>query len=408
MDVNPSDPTHLAALASAYRATYGAGEPAAVVRAPGRVNLIGEHIDYLGLQVLPMAIQRQVALAFAPRDDAIVRLTTLSPGFGALEFTLDTDIPAGPTGDWGNYVKAAAQALVRAHGELRGFDGVLGSTLPVAAGLSSSSALVVAVALTLEYRNRRRTPPLALAEAMARAERYTGTQGGGMDQAICLMAKIGTATRIDFQPLRAAARPVPDGWRFVVAHSLVRAEKSGAAQQRYNERTRECAVALAAVAARLGLAGHGYRELLRSSARDTLVSAGDAALSDPVRRRFRHAVTEAHRVTQAEDALVSGDLAAFGRLLSASHASLRDDYEVSIPALDELVAVAERGGAAGARLTGAGMGGCIVAVCDAERVGHLLTTLRGEYYGEREVQGSVDDYLFVADPSGAARVEVLG
>lgn len=378
-----------------------------LVRAPGRVNLIGEHIDYNGLPVFPMAIQRHVALLCRRRDDALVRIASIGAGLGEREFVVATDIPPYPTGDWGNYVKAVAQALARHYGALLGFDAVLGSSIPVAAGLSSSSALVIAVALALLHVNDRPVAIVALAEQMARAERYTGTQGGGMDQAICLGARAGTATRVDFRPLRLAARPVPPGWRFVVASSLVPAEKSGAAQARYNERTQECAAALAAVTARLGLSGHGYRELLRSRSRDQLLAVGDAVLAEPVRRRFRHVVTEAHRVTQAEDALMAGDLVTFGRCLSASHASLRDDYQVSIPALDELVSIAEEAGAAGARLTGAGIGGCIVAVCHHEALGRLLAALRERFYLPRGVEDAEDRHYFVAEPSGGARVETL-
>lgn len=398
--------TELEALRRAFRARYDAA-PSALVRAPGRVNLIGEHIDYNGLPVFPMAIQRHVALLFRPRADATVRLASLQEGFEARAFDVTPTIPPYPTGDWGNYVKAPAQALARAHGSLRGFDGVLGSSLPVAAGLSSSSALVIAVARALLHANDLTVEPIALAEEMARAERYTGTQGGGMDQAICLAARAGSASRVDFEPLRIVARPVPAAWRFAVAHSLVRAEKSGAAQQRYNERTRECAAALAAVTARLGLRGVGWRELLRSGSRDALLETGDALLAEPVRRRFRHVVTEAHRVTGAEDAMVAADLPRFGRLLRASHASLRDDYEVSIPALNELVAIAEEAGAAGARLTGAGMGGCIVAACDAARMDGVLDALAERFYAPRGARDDLARHLFVAEPSGGARVEAV-
>ena len=150
------------------------------VRAPGRVNLIGEHIDYNGLSVLPMAIQRHVTLLVRPRTDRTVRVATTAAGLDPCEFPLADDIPSFPTGHWGNYVKAASQALEREQGPLAGFDAVIHSTVPVAAGLSSSSALVIGVALALLAANRRHWDPIPLAEAMALAERYTGTQGGGI------------------------------------------------------------------------------------------------------------------------------------------------------------------------------------------------------------------------------------
>jgi galactokinase len=397
----------LETLRAEFRARFGGPDtPLVLVRAPGRVNLIGEHIDYNGLPVFPMAVQRHVAILARPRADAVVRIASLAGGFEAREFTLSKDIPPHPTGDWINYVKAAAQALARQHGARRGFDAVVGSSLPVASGLSSSSALVIGVALTVLRVNDLPYEIIPLAEEMALAERYTGTQGGGMDQAICLGAREGTATRVDFHPLRMASHPVPAGWRFVVASSMMRAEKSGPAQARYNERTRECAEALAAVRDGVGLTG-GYRELLKLRSREELLALGDSALDDPVRRRFRHVVTEAHRVAECEDALVAGDLATFGRALSASHASLRDDYEVSIPALDELVEVMESAGAAGARLTGAGMGGCTVAVSTDRALGSVLEALQERFYGPRGVRDGEGEHFFVAEPSAGARAETL-
>jgi len=229
------------------------------VRSPGRINLIGEHIDYNDLSVLPMAIGRHVHLLVRPRADDRIRIASLAHGFEPREFTLGADIPPYPVGDWGNYVKAAVQALARTHDGLHGFDAVLDSTLPVAAGLSSSSALVIGVALTLLSANDRTWDPIPLAEAMAKAERYTGTQGGGMDQAICAGAVEGTASRVDFAPLRITPVPVPTEWRFVVAHSLSRAEKSGAAQQTYNRRTVECREAVAQVWDRVGEGSEGRR-----------------------------------------------------------------------------------------------------------------------------------------------------
>jgi galactokinase len=402
-----NDPTTIDSLRAAFSARFGRSDsPLVLVRAPGRVNLIGEHIDYNGLPVFPMALQRHVAILARPRADAVVRIASLAGGFEAREFTLSKDIPPHPTGDWINYVKAAAQALARQHGARLGFDAVIGSSLPVASGLSSSSALVIGVALTVLRVNDLPYQIIPLAEEMALAERYTGTQGGGMDQAICLGARQGTATRVDFHPLRMTSHPVPRTWRFVVASSMMRAEKSGPAQARYNERTRECAVALAAVRDGLGLTG-GYRELLKLRSREDLLALAASALDDPVRRRFRHVVTEAHRVAECEEALVAGDLVTFGRALSASHASLRNDYEVSIPALDELVATMESAGAAGARLTGAGMGGCTVAVCTERAVGHVLAALQEQFYGPRGVRDADGEHFFVAEPSAGARAETV-
>ena len=398
-------------LRSAFDAHFGTPAPALFVLSPGRINLIGEHIDYNNLSVLPMAIGRHVRLLVRPRADARVRIASLSAGFGAREFLLGREIPPYPVGDWGNYVKAAVQALARTHDGLHGFDAALDSTLPVAAGLSSSSALVIGVALALLGANGRTWDAVALAEEMAKAERYTGTQGGGMDQAICAGAVEGTASRVDFAPLRITPVPVPTDWRFVVAHSLSRAEKSGGAQATYNRRTVECREALSLVETRLtrgGSSGRGYRELLATYSAGELVEIGEQVLDGDLRKRFRHVVTEADRVRRAEVALRGSDLATFGTLLSASHVSLRDDYEVSSTALDELVAIADAAGAAGARLTGAGMGGCIIATAPARDVEGVLDHLRTEFYVPRAPAGPLGDHLFLADPAGGARVVELG
>jgi galactokinase len=408
-----SDNTDLARLRQAFRTHFGAPAATALVRAPGRVNLIGEHIDYNGLSVLPMALQRHVALLLRPRADGTVRIVSLDPLFEPREFVVANTIPHYPLGDWGNYVKAPVQALAREYAAAAGFDAVLGSSVPVAGGLSSSSALVIAVALALLHANGLTESPIALAERMAAAERYVGLQGGGMDQAICLGARPGTASRVDFHPLRLTPLPVPPGWRIVVASSLTRAEKSGGAKERYNRRTQECREALERVRVHLGYdpesrdAAPGYRELLAAHQPAELLEAGAAVLTDPVLRRYRHVVTEADRVARCEAALLAGDLATFGRLLSAGHASLRDDYEVSSPELDELTRIAEAAGAAGARLTGAGMGGCILAAADQDSVAGVLAALTRDFYRGRTYTEPLDQHLFVAEPAGGATVEKI-
>lgn len=417
--MHTSDVTVPSELRAAFDAHFGAPAPTLFVRSPGRINLIGEHIDYNNLSVLPMAIGRHVRLLVRPRQDARVRIASLSAGFGAREFQLGPEVPPYPVGDWGNYVKAAVQALARTHEGLHGFDAALDSTLPVAAGLSSSSALVIGVALTLLGANGRPWDPVALAEEMAKAERYTGTQGGGMDQAICAGAVEGTASRVDFAPLRITPVPVPTDWRFVVAHSLSRAEKSGGAQATYNRRTVECREAVERVAGHVadrrtgGRAGRraggpadseaaSYRALMAAYSAAELVEIGERVLDGDLLKRFRHVVTEADRVRRAEEALRAADLATFGTLLSASHVSLRDDYEVSSAALDELVGIAERAGAVGARLTGAGMGGCIIAAARAGEVEGVLDRLRREFYAKRPESEPLGDHLFLADPAGGA------
>ncbi len=399
-------------LVEAFRSRFGVA-PTHASRAPGRVNLIGEHTDYNGLPVLPVALQREARIVLVPREDDVVRLANTEAEFAEVEFEVGVAIEPGPPGHWGNYVKAPAQELARRCAAWRGFDGVLSSDVPVASGLSSSSALVNAVGLALAEINQVGLNALALADLMADAERYTGTRGGGMDQAISMAAWAGHAARIDFHPLRVRHVPVPADWRFVVADTGVRAEKSGPAQAAYNRRRSECEEALEAVVAelvrvrRLRRAVKGYPELLRSVHGAEALQAAEQTLDATLLKRFRHVVTENARVVEAQDLLSQADHAGFGTLMDASHGSLRTDYNVSSAELDELVALAKEGGASGARLTGAGFGGCIVALASMATVDEVLETLVAGYYEPRDMTDRLNQRLFLAVPSGGASFEAL-
>ncbi len=395
-------------LADAFAHHFGGRRATHLVRAPGRVNLIGDHTDYNGLPVFPMAIGRDVRIVYRERADQTVNLVNLDPVFTSVTFSLEQWIDPSPVGTWANYAKAGAQALISRDATLCGFDGVVSGNVPVAAGLSSSSALVVAIGLALVTRNTLDIGRTELAELMARGERYVGTRGGGMDQAICLCGRVGTASVIDFNPLRLDPVDVPKGWRFLVASSLVPAQKSGPAQSTYNRRTEECREALNLLVAsgRVPDAA-SYANLLEQSTIESLLRVADDALSDPLRKRFRHVITEATRVRLARAAMVADDAAVFGTLMVESHRSLKDDYEVSCPELDELVDAALASGASGARLTGAGLGGSVVMLCDASAVERVQASLADRYYGSRDVRPGLDHCLFVAKPSGGASVMTL-
>jgi galactokinase len=371
--------------------------PLRVARAPGRVNLIGEHTDYNGLPVFPMALNRDVRITFRPRDDGRVLLRNAEERFAPVEFDVGLEIPPGPAGSWGNYVRAAAQILAREATVTRGIEGTVVSTVPVAAGLSSSSALVVATALALLDANGVVLDRTRLMDLLARGERYVGVQGGGMDQAISLGGRAGHALRIDFRPtLRLTPVPVPPDWRIVVAESGVEAAKASGAREGYNSRVRECREALEQFSTRWLGGGPcaDYAELGRRIAPEEALTLAAETLTGVHRMRFRHVVSEGRRVDEAEVAMRAGDAIAFGRLMHASHVSLRDDYEVSSPELNRLVEVAESAGALGARLTGAGFGGCIVALAvtgNAEAVHAALE--------------AVSPLVFVAEPGEGAGVE---
>lgn len=365
---------------SGSRPTVVSHSAASVAFAPGRLNLIGEHIDYHGLSVLPMALERGVQIRFTPRDDRRIVLGNASPSFSPLDFQMGPELVPGSPGEWGNYVKAAALLAWDRFGCRFGIDGHVAADLPPASGLSSSSALVVAMALALLHRNEVPIAFVELAEAAAEGERFVGTAGGGMDQAASLLGRQGYAVRIGFEPLSARAVPIPPGWRFLVAHSGVEAAKSGSAQEAYNRRRAETTRGLAEVADRLGLPGASAWDLLATQPPEALFETA-ATLEPPRAAWVRHVLSEARRVDHAEAAMMAADLGAFGHWLTASHTSLRDDYQVSHPRLDRLVEAALEAGAAGARLTGAGFGGCMLAVCDEERLGRVRAALAGALEG---------------------------
>jgi N-acetylgalactosamine kinase len=436
------------AAAEGFRARYDR-RPALVASVPGRINLIGEHTDYNGLPVLPIAIDRWLHVAAAPRDDTRARLASSDDAYRPAEYDLAEPIRPGAGGDWTNYHRAAAAGLAGLFRDgLRGGDFFIDSAIPAGSGLSSSSALVVGSGLALLALHDVEVPALSLAETLAAAERFVGTQSGGMDQAICLLAEAGRALRIDFDPLRAHPVPIPAGAAFVVCHSLVTAQKSGAAQRAYNHRVVECRLACRVLERTLGaslprpLAHLGdlarlFSDRPLSEFVGTLESAlpprpltlGEIAAiigtsttqlsssiggspqtnggaSFALLQRGRHVLTEAERVERAESALAGGDWLALASLMDASHASCRDDYEVSCPELEALIGAAKNAGALGSRLTGAGFGGCTIHLVDAADLPLFCTMIERAYYRKLAVPPNLE-YCFVVTPSAGGAVTRL-
>ena len=359
-----------------------------VVSAPGRVNLIGEHIDYHGLPVLPIAIRRRIRVAFRARTDRRIRAVSAEE-YGLREFEWTPQLAPTAPGDWENYLRAAAEAVSRKWGAGAGVDAAVVSDLPPAAGLASSSALIVAFTLCLLQANRHRATFDELMEILPEGEQFVGTRGGGMDHAASLASREGCASLIEFEPLAVRPIPVPRDWRFLVAHSLHTAEKSGAARDAYNARRAAGTAALEC----LGFVS--YRAAMAEPAFAEQLPPG------PERESFLHVTSEAWRVRAAVQALEQNDAGTFGRLLLESHASLRDRLRVSSPALDQLVETAVESGALGARLTGAGLGGCAVVFCQKRDLAAVRRGLIDHYYAGHS-DFDPDRHLIDAQPGPGA------
>ncbi len=344
------------------------------VTVPGRVNLIGEHIDYHNLPVLPMAIQRRIRIDYAAINDPVVRAR--SQRYGTAEIDVKGELKPETGGAWTNYIKAAV-AAVRGRWEIaQGIEAKITSDLPAAAGLSSSSALLTGFAIALLRANSIEPTVGELMEVLPDGEQFVGTRGGGMDHAAVLASEAGCGLLVDFAPLHLTSVPIPDTWQFIVAHSLTTAEKSGTAREAFNLRRRDSQNALEKTRAGLSLTSDEARAL-------------------------RHVESEHQRVKSAVCALKGEDKQCFGQLLCDSHRSLRDDLRVSCAELDELVEDAMNQGAIGARLTGAGFGGCAIVFCEKHDRHRVAQGLMDGFYAKRP-GFERDSHLIFAEPSAGA------
>jgi galactokinase len=349
-----------------------AAEPDAirVVRAPGRVNLIGEHTDYnLGL-VLPAAIDLEIRIALVPTGDRRVELVSGATGERA-GFDLDA---IGPRrGAWVDYVAGTAWALADAGIATRGLRGIIVSSLPTASGLSSSAALELASAWALADEPGGGVAPIELARICQRAENaYVGVNCGLMDQFASACGVGGDAVLLDCRSLEFRPIALP-----LATHTLVvihTGSTRSLTTSQYNVRRAQCEAAAAALAAR----DPGVRSL--RDVTPAMLPRIRELVGDDAFRRSRHVVTENARVVDTIEALATGDIAAVGRLWAASHASLRDDFEVVSPELDALVEIASAvPGVAAARMTGAGFGGCTINLVERGAVGALRTAVEARY-----------------------------
>ncbi|WP_346618510.1 galactokinase [Blastococcus montanus] len=349
--------------------------PALVVRSPGRVNLIGEHTDYNDGFVLPVALDRGTVVAARRRPDGRLRTTALRMGGTDERSLTGLDPREGP--DWSRYVAGAAAVLQESGHDVPGADLVVDSDLPIGAGLSSSASLELGVLVALLALTGDALAPETLARLGQRVENEViGVRSGIMDQLAVACGTAGHALLVDCRTLGTRAVPVPAGTKILVLDSAVPRTLAGSA---YNQRRAECEAALEALrAVDPGLSA------LRDVTPELLAAHGHL-LDDVLLRRARHVVTENARVLAGTAALEGGDAAAFGELMAGSHASLRDDYEVSVPQLDTLVEIAVgTPGVLGARLTGAGFGGCAVALATADRAVDAAAEITTRY---REATG---------------------
>ncbi|MCL6509531.1 MAG: galactokinase [Anaerolineae bacterium] len=360
---------NVAELIARFEQAFGR-RPAFIARAPGRVNLIGEHTDYNDGFVLPMAIDRDVTIVGAPRDDRAVRLHSTNFGAEAL-FSLD-HIEKASTNTWSNYVRGVADVLQQAGLALSGFDGVIHGEVPIGSGLSSSAAIEMATVMAFAAAGAGgpSSPNLDGVQAARLAQRaeneFVGVNCGIMDQFISSLGKAGHALFIDCRSLDYALVPVPRGVTVLVVDTD--APRSLAASA-YNERRAQCEHAAHAF---------GVRAL-----RDVSVETFErrrSELPNLIAQRAAHVIHENQRVLDAVAALRAGDVATFGRLMNHSHDSLRDLYQVSSKELDAVVDIARSvPGVHGARMTGAGFGGCAIALVEDGRVGELTQAIERDY-----------------------------
>jgi galactokinase len=370
---------------AAFNERFGE-RPFLTIRAPGRVNLIGEHTDYNDGFVLPMAIDRAIWIALRPRDDRRVLLHSLELDPTA-DFALDdfhhTD------GGWTEYVKGVAWALQEAGLPLQGWEGVSTGDVPVGAGLSSSAALELAVARAFAAVSGFPWEPAQMARLAQKAEnQWVGVNCGIMDQMISAAGKAGHALLIDCRSLETQLAPLPPETAVVI---LDTATRRGLVDSAYNERRAQCEAA-----------AHFFSvPALRDVDLATFNARADQL--DPLtRQRARHVIGENQRTLDAMVAMLQEDAIALGRLFNASHASLRDDFAVSSAELDQIVECAQRRDTAclGARMTGAGFGGCAVALVWAESATAFSQAIAACY----QAATGLTPNIYICQPADGASV----
>jgi galactokinase len=368
--------------------------PRWIAAAPGRVNVIGEHTDYNDGFVLPMAIERYTVIAAAPAAGPAVRvqLRSSQKNNQPVEVDLGKPMHPFPKGLWANYPAGVIAGFIGRRIPLAGFDALIHSTVPMGGGLSSSAALEVAMATLLEAITGQALDPVEKALLCQQAEQqYAGVPCGIMDQFISVMGRKDHLLLLDCRSRRTELVPMRDpSVSLLVTNTNVKHELGGG---QYAQRRAQCEAA----AKILGVPS------LRDATSAALQQA-KAGMDDAVFRRARHVIGEIERTPQAARLLGASDWSAAGRLMYASHFSLRDNYEVSCPELDAVVEIAramgERGGVYGCRMTGGGFGGCTVALVKTDAVGAVSEKISADYKRKTGIEAT----LFVSRPAAGAAV----
>jgi galactokinase len=375
-------------LAARFREMFGTS--ARLFRAPGRVNVIGEHTDYNDGFVMPAALGFYTWVAAAKREGRV--LEAYSAHFDEkISLSLD-ELSGPPRRHWSDFIRGVAAGLQNGGYKLAGANLVIHGEVPLGAGLSSSAALEVATALALGSVSGMDVPPLDLVKLCQKAEHeFVGTRCGIMDQFVAVYGATGHALMLDCRSLEYQLLPMPDNFRLVVCNSMVRHEL---ASGEYNRRRADCEEGVKLLQPHLP----EIRALRDVEVAD--LEAWKQVLPSTVYRRCRHVVTEDQRVLAAAKALQSGEAERFGNLMYESHTSLRDDYEVSCKELDLLVDLASsRAGVYGARMTGGGFGGCTVNLLRADAADSFKEHISQAY---REATGIIPE-IYVCEPAQGAQ-----
>ena len=350
-------------------------KPVFIVRAPGRVNLIGEHTDYNDGFVLPMAIDHAVWIALRPRDDSVVRIHSLD-----LKLAADLELDSFSKGEgWVEYLKGVAHELQVAGYKLKGWEGLMAGDVPIGAGLSSSAAVELATARAFGCVSDFEWDAVKMAKIGQKAENHwVGVNCGIMDQMASAASKAGHALFLDCRSLEIQHIPMPADVSVAVMDTSTR---RGLVDSAYNERRSQCEEA-----ARY----FGVKALRDVSVNEFEERREKKEVNDTVWRRARHIITENQRVLDAIKAMHEGDIKTMGKLFNESHASLRDDFEVTNGALNQIVESAlEQEGCYGARMTGAGFGGCAVALVEKEKAKGFAEAVSTAYRQKSGLEASV-------------------